>query len=163
MIIIALILFVYGLSVILSRKYQLFGKQPVREADAFYIGLVFLLPFAAHLIELALSIRDTPTPPLVTAFQYISLLVCVAIIGYTAFFAPDASVLAAPVSLSETVTSAAAAEFLNLPEEDVIRLIETGGLQARLVDGRYRIHREILLSIRQAHSESQESAGEKNK
>jgi excisionase family DNA binding protein len=148
-------LFVFGFYVLISRKYQVFGKQPVYGNDARLIGGLFLVSFVFYLFTLPFSmgtgvINNPGLLNMLNAIQIIAAIACLAILGYSAFFAPDATIKKEPIALSETVNTTIAAAYLQIPEQNVLELIHKGALQARKVGTDYRIHKEILIGYREA-------------
>jgi len=149
-----LLLFMYGLRVFLSQKYQVFGKRAVYGGDAQTTGILFILPFVASVLGIGLGVAGPNIlVNLVNALSYVFLFLAGAVLGYTAFFAPDATVDHGTIALSDTVTTAAAAAYMNIPEDEVISLIHSGYLQARRVNDQYRIHKEVLIGYFQTKQE----------
>ena len=154
MIIITLLLFIYGIRVFLAQKYQLFGKRAVSGGDARNASLIFVLPFVATILGLAFSaIGAALLVNLFNALSYVFLAIAGTLVGYTAFFAPDSTLEHGKLVLSDTVTTATAASYMNIPEEEVLYLIDTGILQARKVNDEYRIHKEVLIGYFQTKQE----------
>jgi excisionase family DNA binding protein len=154
-VIVAALLFMYGARVFLTQRYQLFGKQTVYGSDARTAAIVFVLPFVAYLMTFAFGLTGSPTLiNLANVLSYVFLGIAGALLGYTAFFAPDASLDRGHIELSDTVTTARAASYMNISEEEVLNLIHTGMLQARKVGSEYRIHKEVLIGYFQAREES---------
>jgi excisionase family DNA binding protein len=139
---------VFGALVLFRQRYQLFGKQPITGNDARLIGILFMVPFMAYLIS---NFVIDPAAALgVAIVMYGTSIVCIGLIAYTAFLAPEAMYTNKSVSTEKTVDTELAAVYLRITEPEVIALIESGKLQARKVGARYRIHKEILTEFAQA-------------
>jgi excisionase family DNA binding protein len=153
-IIITLLLFMYGARVFLTQKYQLFGKQALHNGDARNAAILFILPFVASVLSIAFtSANIVALADLMNGLSYAFLAIAVAVLGYTAFFAPDATLDRGPVALSDSVTTSAAAQYMNISEEEVYQLIESGLLTARRIGNEYRIHKEVLIGYFQTRQE----------